>query len=157
LSRATLERALPADERLLVDSSALIAHLQGNEPASPAATVVIDDLVRSGRNPCVVSMVTVMEVLVRPLRRSLVAYQHVLDFLAHHPHLRAQPIDLAVAQEAAGIRAAFNLPTPDSLVVATGIVCQVARLVTNDQRWKAALRPLGSRVEVVQLGDHLPW
>jgi hypothetical protein len=70
LSRASLERSLPDGDRILIDSSAMIAHLNGGEPASPAATHLIDEMVRSGRNPALVSTVTAMEILVRPLRRS---------------------------------------------------------------------------------------
>jgi predicted nucleic acid-binding protein len=82
-----------------------------------------------------------------------VHYLHALDFLTHHPNLRAQPIDLPVAQEAAGIRATYGLPAPDALVVATGIVAQVGALVTNDERWKKRLRPLGGRLRVLYLED----
>jgi len=153
VSAGSLAEALPAGERILVDSSTLIAYLQGGEPVSPLATLLVDDLVRSGRNPAVVSMVTVMELLVRPHRRSEWHYLHTLDFLTHHPNLRAQPIDLPVAQEAAGIRATYGLPAPDALVVATGIVAQVAFLITNDERWRKRLRPLAGRVGVLYLEE----
>jgi predicted nucleic acid-binding protein len=153
VSGASLEEALPEGERVLVDSSTLIAYLQGSEPVSPLAVQLVDDLVRSGRNPATVSMVSVMELLIRPHRRSEWHYLHTLDFLTHHPNFRAQPIDLPVAQEAAGIRATYGLPAPDALVVATGIVAQVGALVTNDERWKKRLRPLAGRVKVLYLDD----
>src|SRR5437879_13814238 len=107
-------RALVEGERVLMDSSTLIAYLQGAEPVSPRATELVDDLVRTGRNPGVVSMVSVMELLIRPHRRSEWHYLHTLDFLTHHPNLRTQPIDLPVAQEAASIRATYGLPAPDA-------------------------------------------
>jgi predicted nucleic acid-binding protein len=141
----------------LLDSTVLIAHLDGSEAVSRAATHLIDGLIRKGRNAAVVSMVSVMEVLVGPLRRARPEHLHVLDFLTRHPNLQAQPIDLVVAQEAAGLRALFGLATPDALVVATGVVAQVAHLVTNDERWKKRLRQLPARVKVVYLADHLPW
>ena len=153
MSAASLAEALSPGERILVDSSTLIAYLQGSEAVSPLATLLVDDLVRNGRNPAVISMVTVMELLVRPHRRSEWHYLHTLDFLTHHPNLRAQPIDLPVAQEAAGIRATYGLPAPDALVVATGIVAQVAFLITNDERWRKRLRPLAGRVGVLYLEE----
>jgi hypothetical protein len=50
-----------------------------------------------------------------------------------------------------------NLSSPDALVVATGVVAQVGHLVTNDKEWATKLRPLGSRLTVCRLDDHLPW
>jgi predicted nucleic acid-binding protein len=155
VSLESLERELPPGDRVLLDSSAIIAYVDGSEPVSPLATDLIDGWVRVGRNPAVVSMVSVMELLVRPRRRSTWEYLHVMDFLAHHPNLTCQQIDLPVAQEAASLRAAFKLPTPDALVVATGIVAQVSRLVTNDARWTKRLQLVGSRYRVLCLDDYV--
>jgi hypothetical protein len=69
MSKASLESALPEGERLLLDTTTLIAYLDGGETVSPIATHIVDEFVRTGRNESIVSMVTVMEVLVRPLRQ----------------------------------------------------------------------------------------
>lgn len=138
---------------VLLDSTTLIAYLDGGEAATPVATHVLDDYVRPGRNVAVVSMVTVMEVLVKPRKRSIRHYTHALDFLTKFPNLEAKPIDLVVAQEAASVRANHNLRPPDALVVATGIVHQVSHLVTNDKRWKSIA---DRRIKIVYLEDHLP-
>lgn len=153
MSRASFDRAIPPESRILLDSSALIAYLNGGEPASEVAELLIDSFVRSARNTAVVSMVSVLEVLVRPLRRSQTAYHHVHDFLTKFPNLRLQPIDMAVAQEAASVRATQGLKTPDALVVASGLVAQVERVVTNDERWKSIK---DTRLKVVYLADHHP-
>jgi predicted nucleic acid-binding protein len=155
VSLTSLEGELPPGDRVLLDSSAVIAYIDGSEPVGPLAVALIDEWVRVGRNPAVVSMVSVMELLVRPRRRSTREYLHVMDFLTHHPNLTSQQIDLPVAQEAASLRAAFNLATPDALVVATGIVAQVSRLVTNDVRWRKRLELIGSRIRVLCLSDYV--
>lgn len=158
MSRASLERALTPGERTLLDASTLLAYLDPTEHVSPAAIYVIDTLVWQGRNPAIVSPVTAMEILVRPLRRGVgEPYRHVMDFLTRFPNLIVVHMDLAVAQEAASVRAAHNLPTPDALVVATGLVHQVAHLVTNDQEWQSKLRPIANRIKVCYLNDHLPF
>ena len=157
MSLASLERAIPDGDRLLLDSTILIAYLNGGEPVSPLATHVVDEFVRPGRNAAIVSMVTVMEVLVRPLRLGPgESYRHVMDFLTRFPNLRPLPVDLAVAQEAASLRATHRFSPPDALVIATGIVAQVGHLVTNDRDWLPKLRPLASRVMVCTLASHLP-
>jgi len=156
MTAPSIDRALPEGDRILLDTTTLIAYLNGGEAVSPLAAHVIDDLVRSGRNPALVSMVTVMEVLVRPLRRGPEGpYRHVLDFLTSFPNLRTAVIDLPVAQEAASLRAAHDLHPPDALIVATGIVSQVAHLVTNDASWQAKLRPVSRRIAVCYLGSHV--
>src|SRR5215207_8374780 len=101
---ATLEQAVRDGERLLLDTMSLLAYFDRGEAISPLAMHVIDELVQPGRNPAVVSMISVMEVLVRPLRVGATGpYQHLIEFLSHFPNLRPMPVDLAVAQEAASL------------------------------------------------------
>jgi predicted nucleic acid-binding protein len=158
VSRISLERAIPAGDRILLDSSTLLAHFQDGEPVSPIAAHVIENFVRSGRNPAVVSMVTVMEVLVRPLRVGPgEPYRHVMDFLTRFPNLVPLAIDLPVAQEAASLRATYRFSPPDALAIATGIVGQVGHLVTNDRDWLPKLQSLAARVAVCTLASHLPF
>lgn len=157
MSRAALERVVPAGDRLLLDAATLVAYLDGGEAVSPVAACVVDEFVRDGRNEGVVSMVTVMELLVRPLRHGRVGYRHALDFLTNFPNLRAAVIDLPVAQEAASLRASHNFRPPDALTIASGLVYQVGHLVTNDAGWKTRLAPIRQRVAACYLADHLPF
>lgn len=158
MSLAGLEKALPEGSRVLLDSTILIAYLNRRDVVSPVAAHVIDALVRGGRNPAVISMVTAMEVFVRPLTHGPgEPYLHVVDFLTRFPNVRAVPIDMPVTQEAASLRAGYRLAVPDALVMATGIVHQVGHLVTNDRDWSNCLRSLQRRVEVCCLSDFLPF
>jgi predicted nucleic acid-binding protein len=144
---------LPPGDRILLDSSVLAAYLDGGERTSPLATELLDGFVRSGRNPAVVSMVSVMETLIRPLRRLPAAHATVLAFYREFPNLVAAPVDLDVAAEAAHLRVAFGLSAPDALIAATGLAAGVAQLVTNDRAWQARLAPLRDRAGVLVLGD----
>lgn len=153
---ASLEQALVSGERLLVDTTTLVAYLDGGEAITPLAAHVIEELIQPGRNVAVVSMITVAEVLVRPLRIGVTEpYQNVLDFLTRFPNLRPTPVDLATAQEAASLRAMFRLSMADALIIATGIVAQVHHLVTNDADWVRKLQPISGRIRVCHLGYHL--
>jgi PIN domain nuclease of toxin-antitoxin system len=113
----------------------LITHLNGGEATSPIATRIINDFVRSGRNYGLVSMVTVMEVLVRPLQVGAGQGQHSLTFLTRTPHLQPVEIDIHVAHQAAMLRAFFKLKPADALTIGTGLVHQVGHLVANDRKW----------------------
>lgn len=144
---------IPPGDRLLLDTTVLISYFSGGDRWADAARVVIEGLVRSGRNPAVVSALTVMESLVGPMRRVPPGHLTALDFYANWPNLTALSIDLAVAQEGASIRAHHAFPTPDALVIGTGVLGGVAWLVTGDERWQKRLAPIASRVQVCYLGD----
>ena len=131
----------------------LAAYLDGGEGTSKVAVELLDEFVRSGRNPAVVSMVSVMETLIRPLRRLPAAHATMLAFYREFPNLRVAPINLDVAAEAASLRVAFGLSAPDALIAATGLAAGVAHLVTNDRAWSTRVAPLRERATVVILGD----
>lgn len=114
MSRARLERALPVGDRLLLDATTLVAYLDGGEIVSAVASCIVDEFVREGRNEALVSMITVMELLVRPLGHGPTGYRHVLDFLTNFPNLRPVVVDLPVAQEAASDYLPFSSRVRDS-------------------------------------------
>ena len=138
---------------MLLDTTVLISYFSGGDRWADAARSLIEGLVRPGRNPAVVSALTVMESLVGPMRRVPPGHLTALDFYANWPNLTILPIDLAVAQEGASIRAHHGFPTPDALVIGTGVLGGVAWLVTGDERWQRRLAPISSRVRVCYLGD----
>ena len=68
MSQASLLGAIGAGDRLLLDTTILAAYLDASDATHPVARYVLTELVATGRNPAVVSMITVMEILIRPLR-----------------------------------------------------------------------------------------
>lgn len=153
MTASELESAIPAGDRILLDTSALAAYLDSTEAVHTLAVHVLESLVATGRNEAVVSMITVMELLVRPLRESPPGHDTVLAFLAHHPHLRAVPVDLQMAQDAAFLRAQHRFSPPDALVIGTALSCQVGHVVTNDGDWAAKLARLQGRIKVCTLSS----
>lgn len=150
-----IEQIIHTGDRLLLDTTVLAAYLDPTESTHPVARHVVDDLVKTGRNPAVVSMVTVMELLVRPLRASPPGHHTVLAFLRHHANLEAIPFDLQMAQEAAALRATHRLSSPDAFIVATGIASQVAHVVTNDTAWAKKLSVIRDRIGVITINKFL--
>ena len=140
---------------MLLDTSVLIAYFEPGDQTHEVATTIVDDLIRTGRNAAVVSPVTAMELLVRPLRVAPKSAVHVHDFLVRWPNLSLLSVDLHVAQEAASLRATHNFRAPDALVIATGLVGQVAHLLTNDAEWRKKLAPIKARIQVTELNDYL--
>jgi len=142
----------------LLDTSVVIAYLDRRDRASPVASGVVDGLVRPGRNPGLISVVTVAEVLVGPARSGDHAlHAEIAEFLTQLPGLRIHDIDLRIAQGAATIRARYRLRLADALIIATGIAAGAGRIVSNDREWSARLPASEIGATVVLLDDHLPF
>ncbi len=157
MSEASLLAAISERDRLLLDTTMLAAFLDATDATHAVARYVLQELVATGRNPAVISMVTVMEILVRPMQSTPPGHHTVLAFLRTHPNLTCVPVDLQVAQDAAHLRATARFAPPDALIVGTGLAAQVRHLVTNDRAWSAKLAAMSSRVTVVQASAHLPF
>ncbi len=149
----TLQTTIVAHARLLLDSSVLIAHIEGGEDVSPVATTIIDSFLRDERNDGVMSTITVAEVLVRPHR--LGRARDIAMGLLDMPGLTLRPVDLLVAAEAARMRAESSLRLPDAIVLATGVLAGAACFVTNDQRLAGAAGTLAPSLQVCLLSDHV--
>lgn len=136
----------------------VIAYLTGTEAVSPIAQYIIDDLVQTGRNAAVISAVTVLEILVSPIREADDAlYRNALFFLLHTRHITLGPIAFPEAHEAAVLRARYRLKAPDAMIVATAQQSAIRYLVCNDEEWRRKL-PAGPELPIVcYLRDHLPF
>ena len=157
MTATSLEHAIPAGARIVLDTSAVLAYLDGSEAVSPVATTVIDHFVRSGRNPALISTMTVTESLVRAFASgSDEAVLTIETFLAQFPNLSVVTTDFRVAREAARVRAATGLRTRDAIVLATALVSGAEVVVVNDTRWSVALKVLGGPAVACHLADHLP-
>jgi predicted nucleic acid-binding protein len=82
----------------------------------------------------VTSTVTLLEVLVHPLRRGdeQLAHQYN-DILLSSPYISTIPVTPATAQTAAELRAASKLKTPDAIQLATAINLHADVFLTNDR------------------------
>ena len=102
------------------------------------------------------SVISVSELLIRPIRTSQQAYAYMHSFLTTYPNLMILPVDLAVSLEAATLRSATGSRLPDALIVATGLLAGCETIITNDARWKARFAPHFPQFGWLYLGDHLP-
>ena len=156
MSEASLFAAIAEGERLLLDTTILAAYLDATDATHGVARAILREMVEPGRNPAVVSMVTVMEILVRPMRSVPPGHHTVLAFLRTFPNLECIPVDLQIAQDAAHLRADRRLTPPDALIVGTALAAQVRHVVTNDRAWSSKLAPMSERLSVVLASAHVP-
>lgn len=140
---SVLDRIAPG-ERLLIDTSVVLAYLTGTEATSQAATDLFDGGIANGRYAAVLSAISVAELLVRPFGRGPGTVATIEGFLRHFGDVRVAEVTYDIAREGARLRAATGLAMPDALIIATAVVERIDRIVTNDVAWRG------------RLTDHLP-
>jgi predicted nucleic acid-binding protein len=81
----------------------------------------------------VTSTVTLLEVLVQPIRNgNEVLAREYRAILRSSSALTVAPVSSEIAEEAARLRAKFNLRTPDSVQLATAVISRADAFLTND-------------------------
>jgi len=134
-----------------LDTSIFIYHFEAH-PRYQSLTLPILNGVEKGKWQAVTSMITIMELTVRPwqLGREDVARKYEA-LIFHFPHLELIDINRDIARLAAQLRAKYNLPSPDALQTAACLVRGGNALVTNDRKL-GVLQPL---IDVIVLDDFL--
>lgn len=135
--------------RVLIDTSIWIYHFEQHPKLADAAASVLE-AVESGRVKGVVSELTLLELMVRPLQlgRQDVAddYELLLD---QFPNLELVPADRTILIEAAGLRARYRIRTPDAILIATGLLHGATAAITNDAAWRSV-----RGMETLLLSEH---
>ena len=151
-----LDAALGSVERVLLDTSTLIAFHSPHERVHPLA-VHLMGRIHSDDDPLrgYYSAISAAELLVRPIRTGVETFTHMQDFLTGFAHLSILPADLVVAGQAANVRAIARMDLLDAFIVGTGLVCGCEAIVSNDERWRRRLEPLFARFRWIYLGDYL--
>ena len=133
------------------DSAPLIYYLE-EHPRYSAVSNELFDAIREKVVLGLTSILTLMEVLVLPLRAGRGSLANDYRRLLNHTRgLTLFPVDRAICERAAKVRADHSwLRTPDALQVATALEHGAQVIVTNDNRWKRL-----KEIPVVVLEDYL--
>lgn len=116
-----------------IDTSPFIYHLEGSPGREAVIKPFFVDLAR-GLIQGVTSVVTLLEILVRPYQLDLADVTRDYEsFLYKYPHLSVLDIDRDIARDAARLRARYRLPAADSLQLATCLQAGAAAFLTNDR------------------------
>lgn len=117
-----------------LDTSPIISFITQEAPYAEMLQSLFAAIAQ-GKIQAITSTVTLVEVLVRPLREknSALAAQYQ-DILIHSENLTVYPLSPEIAHAAAELRATLNLRTPDAIQVATARVNGADTFITNDVR-----------------------
>ncbi len=153
MNSAALDRAIGDAHRILLDTSALIAYHSTAELVHPLARHLLGRI-EEASDPLTgyFSVVSAAELLVRPYQRGTPELTLMHTFLAGFPNLTVLPVDLAIATQAATLRAISGVRMPDAMIVATGLLSGCEAIVSNDEQWKRRMEPLFRQFRWVYLG-----
>ena len=145
---ANLATILRRHERIGLDTSVFIYHIEERAQFAEPAQVAMDELA-SGAFVGVTSVLTLMEIAVKPLQlgRPDVAEEYEV-LLANYPNLAVAAIDRPTARRAAELRARHRLRPADALQVAACLEQRATAFLTNDRDLQRV-----TEIEVLVLAD----
>lgn len=117
-----------------LDTAPLIYYIE-DHPIYARRVDPFVELMEQGNLTLVTATITLVEVLVQPFRRGDVSLmQRYRDILLNTTGLHAIPLIPRIAEEAAKLRATYNLSPPDAIQLATALSEGAAAFLTNDRR-----------------------
>lgn len=126
--------ALGSTRRIGIDTPVFIYHIGQSSARASAATDLLR-AVEDGRFEGITSVVTLLEVMIRPLR---LGRPEIADaygaLLADIPNLAIVDLDTNAVRIGAELRATYGLRTPDALQIAACLVHGAEAFVTNVRR-----------------------
>jgi predicted nucleic acid-binding protein len=126
---------LPASGVLYVDTAPVIYTVERHADYEPLLLPLWAAL-DAETIEVVTSELTLLEVLVKPLRDQDQALVQDYEKLLTVTRLKPLPVTASILREAASIRAVTNLKTPDAIHAATALAAGCAQFVTNDTDYR---------------------
>ncbi len=127
---------LPQPGLVYVDSQVLIYTVE-KFPDYIDVLLPLWEASRAGRLEVVVSELSVLEVMVGPLKTGDQQLIHAYNELLMGTEIRLTPIDLQILQAAARLRAETALRTPDAIHAASAAAVNCDLFLTNDLAFKS--------------------
>lgn len=119
---------------IALDTAPIIYFIEGRTPFAALVKPFFEAL-DAGEFRAITSILTVIEVLVHPLRaKNRELATRYREILLQARNLSTFPVTADIPEEAARIRASRNLSTPDAIQLATAIRHGATFLITNDRK-----------------------
>ena len=119
-----------------LDTMIFIYHFEENQIYSPLTFSIFESLEKGNFN-ALTSILTLLEILVKPKREgNLILSERYKILFETFPNLQVKTIDKNIADVASGLRANYNINTPDAIQVATSLEAQADIFITNDTSLK---------------------
>jgi predicted nucleic acid-binding protein len=124
------------DEIIGIDTMVFIYHLE-DHPDYSHATERIFEAVEHGKYNAVTSVITLIEILVKPKRDgNLTVAKDYKDLLQTFPNFKIFDLDVKISDIASDLMAKYGIKTPDAIQIATTICGGSKSFITNDESLK---------------------
>lgn len=134
-----------------LDSSIFIYFIEEHGEYLPIVEPIFS-AVAAGVLTAVTSSLTLLEVLVQPLRANLPTLAEEYEkILTQSPGVRMIPLDVRILRAAAQLRAVTAMKTPDAIQLASALAAGCTAFLTNDRRI-----PPVSGLPILRAQDYLP-
>jgi predicted nucleic acid-binding protein len=144
-----IERILASHSLVGLDTSVWIYHLEGNQRYLSLTTSILNSI-QEDRQQGIGSVITIMEITVRPYRiKQPAVATHYEVMLSRFPNFRLIDVSQNIARRAAQLRGIYGLRAVDAIHVATSLVAGATAWLTNDRD----LRRLSDLIDVIALDD----
>lgn len=131
-----LDDALKNISTLAFDTAPIIYFVEAN-PTHDTLVTAIFQRIENGKITGVTSVISLCEVLVHPIRnQNHNLKQRYRDILQNSPNFFTRLINSTVAENAAELRAKYNLRTPDALQIAAALENSCDAFLCNDKNLK---------------------
>ncbi|GAB4575811.1 MAG: hypothetical protein Kow0077_29150 [Anaerolineae bacterium] len=128
--------ALSTIHRLYVETAPLIYYIELHSRYLPIMDIVVA-AIDSASIQAESSVITLVEVLSHPLQQgNLQLANDYRNILVHSGAFQIIPVTVDIAEQAARLRARYNLRTPDALHIATALERGCDAILTNDVAFK---------------------
>lgn len=129
----------PAGATVYVDTNIVIYSVESVEPYS-ALVRPLWEAARSGHIRLLGSELHIIETLAAPLKRGNRALVDVYEQVLNAADFELMPMTRDIMRRGAGLRADFNLKTPDAIHAATAIEARCSTYLTNDSGFRRITR-----------------
>jgi len=116
-----------------LDTAPLIYFIEENSTYLEATTLFFEAMDK-GDFTVVTSTVTLLEALVQPLRSNNTALASEYQDILLNSKLMTVEVSSAIAEQAARLRAAYNIRTPDAIQISAALNAGATYFFTNDIR-----------------------
>ncbi|MDJ0693127.1 MAG: type II toxin-antitoxin system VapC family toxin [Mastigocoleus sp. MO_167.B18] len=128
---------LPSSSAIYVDTSVVIYTIEGN-PDYYSLLEPLWSKFYAGEIQIISSDLTLMEVLVVPLRNGNNVLVADYEELLLSSQVQLIPINQSILRQAANLRATTSLKTPDAIHAATALSASCDQFITNDKGFRNA-------------------
>jgi len=123
-------------EIVCLDTSILIYHLEDIHPYNILTKILLEKIA-SANIACNISTLTITELLTKPYKMKNIGKVSIFeDFIKSLPNTKITDVSYNIAKNASRIRAAYNLRTPDAILLATAFLNKRGCFITNDISFK---------------------